>query len=65
MAGPGTLDFEALTSRGIEALAQERRARAFLWVVVPEDGPAFGGCSPSLGQYGPALMNEVERAAAR
>lgn len=65
VAAASRMDLYAITKTSIEALARERNARGLIWIVVPDEGPAFGGFSPSLVQYGPSLMLDVERAAAR
>ncbi|GAQ91835.1 hypothetical protein KFL_008650020 [Klebsormidium nitens] len=39
------MDLYAITRASIETLAHEKNARGFIWIVVPEEGQAFGGLS--------------------
>ncbi|GAQ86191.1 hypothetical protein KFL_002750080 [Klebsormidium nitens] len=57
------MGFAERASEAVEKCAQQKGGKEFVWIVVTEKDGTLGGCSQQLTPYGPALMDQVERAA--
>eukprot|EP00243_Klebsormidium_subtile_P012750 TRINITY_DN797_c0_g1_i1.p1 TRINITY_DN797_c0_g1~~TRINITY_DN797_c0_g1_i1.p1 ORF type:complete len:626 (+),score=169.85 TRINITY_DN797_c0_g1_i1:252-1880(+) len=57
------MGFAERASEAVEKCAQQRGGKEYVWIVVTEKDGTLGGCSQQLTPYGPALMDQVERAA--
>lgn len=62
-AQSGEMGFAERASEAVEKCAQQKGGKDFVWIVLTEKEGTLGGCSQQLTSYGPALMDQVERAA--
>jgi hypothetical protein len=61
--GKVELDPAVQVDEVVRSFALQKEGRGYVWIVVTEKEGKLGGCSPHLRPYGPALMDEVEKAA--